>query len=77
MRILAVSIVAALLIILTPTTSFAWNYAGHRVIASIAYRQLDDQTKRKTSEILKKHPVYADLSENRPRTDPTRGPALQ
>ena len=31
----------------SPTASFAWNPTGHRVIASIAYRQLDDQTRRK------------------------------
>ncbi len=32
------AIITALIGILTPTVSFAWNYTGHRVIASIAYR---------------------------------------
>jgi hypothetical protein len=63
-------LITATLIILTPTTSFAWNYTGHRVIASIAYRQLDDQTKRKIAEVLKKHPAYADLWANRPTNGP-------
>jgi S1/P1 Nuclease len=40
------------------------------VIASIAYRQLDDQTKRKFAEVLKKHPAYADLWANRPTNGP-------
>ena len=38
-------IITAFLVLVTPTSSYAWNYTGHRVIASIAYRQLDDQTK--------------------------------
>jgi hypothetical protein len=58
--------ITAILIILTPRTSFAWNFTGHRIIASIAYRQLDDQTKRKIAEVLRKHPAYADLWANRP-----------
>ena len=60
----------AILIILTPRTSFAWNYKGHRVIASIAYRQLDDQTKRKIAEVLRTHPAHADLWANRPTNGP-------
>jgi hypothetical protein len=60
----------AVLIILTPTISFAWNYMGHRVIASIAYRQLDDQTKREIAEVLRKHPAYAELWANRPTSGP-------
>ena len=62
---------AAVLVILgCPAASFAWNYTGHRVIASIAYRQLDDQTRRKIAEVLKKHPAYADLWANRPTNGP-------
>jgi hypothetical protein len=60
----------AILIILTPRPSFAWNYTGHRVIASIAYRQLDDQTKRKIAEVLRAHPAHADLWANRPTNGP-------
>jgi hypothetical protein len=59
-------LITAILIILTPRTSFAWNYTGHRVIASIAYRQLDEPTLQKIAEVLKKHPAYADLWANRP-----------
>ena len=43
----------------------SWNCTGHRVIASIAYRQLDEQTKRKIAELLKKHPADVDLWVNR------------
>ncbi len=60
------SIITVLLVLVSPTASFAWNPTGHRVIASIAYRQLDDQTRRKIAEVLKKHPACADLWTNRP-----------
>ena len=64
------SLLFSIVIILTPAVSFAWNYTGHLVIASIAYRQLDDQTKQKIAEVLKKHPAYADLSAHRPTNGP-------
>jgi hypothetical protein len=59
-------IIIAFILLVSPTASFAWNPTGHRVIASIAYRQLDDQTRQKLSEVLKKHPAHADLWANRP-----------
>ncbi|WP_422926621.1 S1/P1 nuclease [Singulisphaera sp. PoT] len=43
------------------TPCFGWNYTGHKVIASIAYRQLDAQTRQKIADLLKKHPAYAEL----------------
>ena len=72
-------IITAFLVLVTPTSSFAWNHKGHRVIASIAYRQLDEQTKRKIAEVLKKHPAYADLWANRPTNGPDEilEPALE
>jgi hypothetical protein len=60
----------AILVLVTPISAFAWNYTGHRIIASIAYRQLDDQTKQRIGEILKRHPAYADLWVNRPTNGP-------
>lgn len=62
-------LVMALFSAICPAT-FAWNYTGHRVIASIAYRQLDEQTKRKIAEILRKHPAYADLWAHRQTNGP-------
>ncbi len=56
---------AVMLILATPGVSRAWSYAGHRVIASIAYRQLDEPTRKRVAEVLKKHPAYADLWANR------------
>ena len=63
-------IITAFLVLVTPTSSYAWNCTGHLVIASIAYRQLDDQTKQKIAEVLKKHPAYADLWAHCPTNGP-------
>lgn len=49
------------LILLSPGVSHAWNYAGHRIIASIAYRQLDEPTRKRVADVLAKHPAQADL----------------
>src|SRR6516162_7550608 len=66
------TIATAILVLVTPIPAFAWNYTGHRIVASIAYRQLDDQTKQRIAEILKKHPAYADLWVNRPTNGPDK-----
>jgi hypothetical protein len=60
------NVIVALLSLLIPTPSFAWNPTGHRVIASIAICNLDDVTRRKVVEVLKKHAAYADLWATRP-----------
>ncbi len=52
---------SAVLTLYFPGLANAWNYTGHRVTASIAYRQLDESTRGRVADILKKHPGYADL----------------
>src|SRR4051794_7649334 len=41
-----------------PAPSLARDAKGHRAIASIGYRQLDEPTRRKLADILKRHPAY-------------------
>ena len=53
-----------------PSATFAWNFTGHRVIASIAYHQLDEPTKRRIGEVLRKHPAYVELWFNRETNGP-------
>lgn len=36
----------------------AWSEAGHKIIASIAFRQLSDRAQVKLGELLKHHPRY-------------------
>src|SRR5262245_21948520 len=40
--------------------ALAWNATGHKIIASIAFRQLTADEQAKVVEILKKHPRYAE-----------------
>jgi S1/P1 Nuclease len=61
---------ALLCLVAIPSATFAWNFTGHRVIASIAYRQLDEPTKKRIAEVLKKHPAYVELWANRDTNGP-------
>ncbi len=63
-------IVAVSVFLVVPSLAHAWNYTGHRVIASIAYRQLDEPTRRQVAEVLRKHPACADLWAHRPTNGP-------
>jgi hypothetical protein len=47
-----------LLTLLLPLPAAAWNSAGHRLIASIAWDQLDEQTRFAVTELLRQHPDY-------------------
>jgi hypothetical protein len=57
-------------LVATSSLAHAWNYAEHRVIASIAYRQFDEPTKHRIVQVLRKHPAYAELWANRPTNGP-------
>ena len=49
---------AAVLVLALPRIAPAWNSIGHMAIAKLAYDQLDDGTKLRVYELLKKHPHY-------------------
>jgi hypothetical protein len=44
-----------------PLTTHGWNRTGHRAIALIAYRQLDEGTRQKVASLLRKNPAVYDL----------------
>jgi hypothetical protein len=48
----------ALLLCLVAPLSHAWNAAGHRLTAIIAWQQLSPPTQQRIAEILAKHPDY-------------------
>src|SRR4051812_38156313 len=50
---------------LAPLSTHAWNKTGHRAIALIAYRQLDEGTRQKIAEVLRKNPTAYDRWEER------------
>jgi len=43
-----------------PTTLFAWADAGHKVIASIAFRQLPEEVRLTLAGIIEQHPRFTD-----------------
>lgn len=45
--------------LLLPLPALAWNAAGHRLVASIAWDQLDEHTRSELSQLLRSHPDYA------------------
>ncbi len=48
----------AALLALPPQAGLAWNAAGHRLSAEIAWQQLDDATRAKIARLLRAHPDY-------------------
>lgn len=66
MRTLAWSCAPVVVVCAMPISAFAWNDFGHMAIARLAYAQLSPAAKAKADAILKAHPQYALLSENRP-----------
>src|SRR5438105_13367751 len=61
MRKCSLIAVAAAWFVLAPLTTYGWNRTGHRTIALIAYRQLDEGTRQKVATLLRKNPVAHDL----------------
>lgn len=55
-----VCILAAWAALGAPTPAQAWNGFGHRVIATIAFRQLDPETRQKVAALLAQHPAAVD-----------------
>jgi hypothetical protein len=41
-----------------PLSAFAWNNLGHKVVAEIAWRQLDPSTRQEVVETLRRHPRF-------------------
>jgi hypothetical protein len=46
-----------LIIGLSPRSALAWNGRGHRLVAWMAFEQLDEKTRNKLAEILRQHPA--------------------
>jgi hypothetical protein len=59
-------VIVLMALFVVPAPARAWNPTGHRVVASIAYRQLDEPTRNRVACVLKAHPAYAELWKSRP-----------
>ncbi|QDT43224.1 S1/P1 Nuclease [Gimesia alba] len=66
------------LILFSQCFTHAWNYAGHRIIASIAYDQLDPSTQTAMLELLKQHPRFEqDFQSRMPDVIKNASPEIQ
>ncbi len=58
MFVVCLMIVALLL----PQTALAWNYAGHEVVARIAWEKMEPQTRQRVIALMMQAPTDADLA---------------
>ena len=60
------------------TPALAWNGLGHKVIAEIAWRQLDEATRQQIVDTLRRHPRFAeDFEKKMPADVATADKAVQ
>src|SRR5262245_30003537 len=65
MRRIAITSLLVFLTAVSPT--WAWSLSGHKIIASIAFRQLSPEQQAKAVAMLKRHPRFAqDFAEQMP-----------
>jgi hypothetical protein len=71
--------IACLVLVLFCTNEvLAWGVAGHRIVASIAFRQLSVPQREKVIGVLKEHPRFEqDFKERMPPYIESAGPASQ
>jgi hypothetical protein len=50
--------IAILVALVSTSPAFAWNALGHKVVAEIAWRQLDPAKRQEIVEILRRHPRF-------------------
>lgn len=66
------------LVLLLQCVGFAWNHAGHRIIASIAYDQLEPAVQLAMVALLKQHPRFEqDFQSRMPDVIKAANPTIQ
>ena len=58
-------LLSVLLLFTLPTAAMAWNSTGHRVVAIIAYKSMDDASIKRVATILKDNPLADTLWKGR------------
>ena len=72
------SLLLALCGLAASTPALAWNGLGHKVIAEIAWRQLDEATRQQIVDTLRRHPRFAeDFEKKMPADVATADKAVQ
>jgi hypothetical protein len=70
--------IALLLCLLSVSPAWAWNWTGHKLISSIAFRQLTRAEQERVVAILKRHPRFTpDFAEPMPEEIRAAGAAAQ
>jgi hypothetical protein len=64
-HLLCALLVAFLALTFVAVPALAWNDAGHRIIAMVAYRQLEEDTRTAVLELLRKHERFDEDFTNR------------
>ncbi len=59
-----------LLLILAASPAMAWNSAGHRIVATIAWERLDESSRQAVAVILRQHPDYGRWQRHAQGADP-------
>ncbi len=62
---------------LLPLPASAWNGAGHRLIAAIAWEQIDDNTRAAVIQLLQAHPDYLLWTANAKGDTPARAAFIE
>jgi hypothetical protein len=62
---------------LLPAASHAWNAAGHRQIAALAWEEMRPATRRQAAALLRQHPDYPRWRERQRESDPDYGVFLE
>ncbi len=52
------AITTAVLVLFITSQALAWNVAGHKIVASIAYRQLSPEERAKLAQWIAGHPRF-------------------
>jgi len=65
------------LLLLVPSPAIAWNAAGHRISALIAWERLDDRSKSAVAGLLRQHPDFERWQARSRDPDPDRAAFLE
>jgi hypothetical protein len=58
--------------LLAACPAWAWNAAGHRIVAAIAYDQLTPATRARVDDLIRRHPDYRFFLEDAPTNSAAR-----
>ena len=61
MNVLRCTLSVALILLLATPPAGAWNEAGHRIIAAIAYDHLNPKARARVDDLIRRHPDYESI----------------